>query len=197
MKKYILIFFLLDILFCKGQNSDSEDTTCSCINIKTENLEGVVFGKFCLENRFPNTIRWTPKKEDVNIAEILVKKYILKQVKNNGLINQGGLDPIIHMNFDKYFRQYLGYINKQGDSIIYINCIWINYTNEQDDYKQYWFDVCSSGSYFWQIEVNINKKKCFNYSVGGSIYPNYRRKEIDKIIMFFHKFRCNAGNVSN
>lgn len=172
MKKNILITItLLVFINCKGENTFTckylNDTICDVIYIKTENYEGIIFGKYCLENWVIEKNRWTPTEDNIEIAEILIKKYILKQVKRKGLINQYN-SPIIHLNFDKYLRQYMGYLNKHGERIIRINCFWKDYESKYyPDWKTRWIEVFDGGSYYWQIEVNIDKKKCFDYDVNG------------------------------
>ena len=168
MKKSILVLMILLIfIYCKGQSIFPKDSICDTIHINTANYEGIIFGKNCLKKWILKENRWNPTKEDIEIAEILIKKYIIKQVKKKGMPNQVD-SPKIHLNFDKYLRQYVGYVNEKGDRIIMINCFWKDFVMKYYfDWEVRWIDVMDGGSYYWQVEVNIGKKKCFDYNVNG------------------------------
>ncbi|HOF16284.1 MAG TPA: hypothetical protein PLF32_09005 [Bacteroidales bacterium] len=172
-RNILIVLILFYSIHCNANNvffpQQVHDTICKdAIYIKTDNYEGVIFGKYCPENIIDDkTYRWSPTKEDIEYVEILIKKYIIKQVKKRGLQNQYGDRPIIHLNFDKYIRQYMGYINKRGEKIIDVNCFWKSYQNKFPYWKRIRIEVMDGGSYYWSIKVNINKKKCFNYMVNN------------------------------
>ena len=144
------------------------DSLCDgSIYVKTDEYEGIIFGANCPENvKDDKTYRWSPTEEDIALAEELMKKYIAKIVKKNPSTVIYGTSKI-HLNFDKYYRQYFGIIDRHGRKILFVNCFWKEYENRFPGWKQSLIGVCDGGSYYWRIRVNLKKKKCFDYRVNG------------------------------
>ena len=166
------LFFLTSLFFFPAFPLHSQtvsDSLCEgSIYVKTEDYEGVIFGINCPENVIDDkAYRWNPTEEDIAKAEKLIKKYIVRSVeKKHRMLNQIST-PIVHQNFDKYYRQYLGYIDKRGRKILYVNCFWKDKENQFPGWKRKYVKVFDGGSYYWQINVNLKKKKCFDYRVNG------------------------------
>ncbi|MBO7625786.1 MAG: hypothetical protein J6S82_10870 [Bacteroidales bacterium] len=167
------LFFLTSLFFIPAFPLHSQtvpDSLCEgSIYVKTDDYEGVIFGINCPENRKDDkAYRWNPTEEDIAKAEKLIKKYIVRSVeKKHYLPNQDGT-PIVHQNFDKYYRQYLGYIDKRGRKILYVECFWKDKENLFPDWKRKKISVLDGGSYFWSIKINMKTNKCFDYSVNGN-----------------------------
>ena len=146
-------------------NSQNNDTMYICM----EKYEGIIWGKdypFDYENC--KDFRWNPNKEDIEQAELLVQTFIIQQVKKKNLVNQVEGRLIIHLNMDKYLRQYMGTINSKGEKILEINCFWKEKVNEFPYWKTHVVRVCDGGSFYWSIKVNMSKKKCFDYMINGN-----------------------------
>lgn len=161
-----LLIFNVGIVLAQSavQDTSSEFATY----VKTKDYEGVIFGKMGPANYTDDKeYRWTPTPAEIEEVETLMKKHILKTVRKRGLINQFGDRPVIHENFEKYIRQYMGYINQKGQKIVWVNCFWKAYENEFPDWKTHLVDVMDGGSYFWHIKVNLNNKKCTSYIVNA------------------------------
>lgn len=173
--KYITccIVLLLNVNFNLFSQNRECDSTCTndAIYIKTNEYEGVILGPKCLKRlliKDGDTIdapRWTPTMQDIENAEKLIRKYVTKKSKHP-LVNQGNGCPIIYQNFDKYVRQYYGTYNKKGQKILEVNFLWREYAYETEwkCVRLMIFDGCS---FYWDISVNMNKKKCFDYWVNG------------------------------
>lgn len=182
MKKILFYIALLNIsisIFAQNKNCDSicEDA----IYVKTDDYEGVILGPKCFN--YKSIIRlengdtipgpplsenmWKPSIKDVEYAEKKIKKYVTKKSKR---MLEGGQGyeryPIIYQNFDKYVRQYYGTYNKKGQKILEVNFLWREYAYETEwkCVRLMIFDGCS---FYWDISVNMNKKKCFDYWVNG------------------------------
>ena len=165
----IVLFTFSFNLFSQNKNHDSicEDA----IYVKTDDYEGVIFGPKCLKRlliKDGDTIdepRWIPTMQDIENAEKLIRKYVTKKSKHP-LVNQGNGCPIIYQNFDKYVRQYYGTYNKKGQKILEVNFLWREYAYETEwkCVRLMIFDGCS---FYWEISVNMKKKKCFDYWVNG------------------------------
>ncbi|MDN5356774.1 MAG: hypothetical protein PWQ43_1718, partial [Rikenellaceae bacterium] len=80
------------------------------------------------------------------------------------LVNQGNGCPIIYQNFDKYVRQYYGTYNEKGEKILNVYFLWRD-SKFIDDWKIKGIAVFDGCSFFWEIRVNMKKKKCFNFGL--------------------------------
>ena len=167
------LFFLTSLFFFPAFPLHSQTVTDSLcegsIYVKTDNYEGVIFGINCPENVIDDkAYRWNPTEEDIAKAEKLIKKYIVRSVEKKHRLPNQYRTPIVHQNLDKYYRQYLGRIDKRGRKILYVNCFWKDKENKFPDWKRKLIGICDGGSYYWDIKVNLKKKKCFDYSVNGN-----------------------------
>ena len=165
-------FFLTSLFFFPAFPLHSQtvpDSLCEgSIYVKTDDYEGVIFGINCPENVMDDkAYRWNPTEEDIAKAEELIKKHIVRSVEKTQRLPNQYRTPIVHQNLDKYYRQYLGRIDKRGRKILYVNCFWKDKENQFPEWKRKLIGVCDGGSYYWDIKVNLKKKKCFDYSVNG------------------------------
>ena len=175
------ILFFVIVLFTFSYNllsqNKNHDSICEdAIYVKTDDYEGVILGpkcfKFQVVDKFGNNMdfdiydyKWKPTLNDVTIAEKLIRKYVTKKSKHH-LVNQGDGCPIIYQNFDKYVRQYYGIFNKKGQKILEVNFLWRD-SKFIEEWKIKGITIFDGCSYYWNISVNMKKKKCFNYSVNG------------------------------
>jgi hypothetical protein len=118
----ITLFFLIPIINCLSQETDRGKY------IEGKYFEGYVFPKEnILETSwipFTNLKeRLTPTPEEIIYEENVLKDQI-KGFNQKSLTNQGRGCPIIHRNLKRYKRQYFGYLNSEGEKIIWINLIW-------------------------------------------------------------------------
>jgi len=107
--------------------------------------------------------RFTPTKNDVQKAEELLTKQI--EILNFEQINQVGNCPIIHKNLKKYKRQYVGFVNMEGEKIIWINLIWFKDFNSI--LSKEIVSASDGCSFFWNIKVNINNESVFDLNING------------------------------
>jgi hypothetical protein len=143
------------------------------IYIKTNNYEGVIFSKeyVGMLNGFKD--KYTPSLGDIDSIEIILRQGI--KMINKNKINQVDNCPIIHRNLNNYYRQYFGYIDSNGDKVIFINCLWskigfIDKINKEpiDTTWRYEEKIVMDGcSYYWSIKVNLTKKLLFDFGVNG------------------------------
>ena len=152
--KYIIILFLTSFYYVKAQNVAE--------HFKTKQFEVAIFPESSYEI-MPGK-RFTPTKEEIFEAEKALKSK-LKEANRN-LENQYN-SPIIHRNLKKYKRQYFGYINGNGEKVLYINSLWKK-NEEETKWLQQIIMVSDGGSYYWNIEYNLNTDELINLSVNGS-----------------------------
>ncbi len=165
---YILtsIFFFLLPLFDFGQNVITIDTLANGnIHIVTNGYECVIFS---INNDSyhvgPSETKWMPTVEEVISCDNIIQNYINKKERKKAIVL--GNSPVIHENYNKYVRQYMGYVNKRGKKILAVKFIWKDEVEKHEEFQ--WLnqrvDVIGGGTYFWQIEVNLRCKKCFNFN---------------------------------
>jgi hypothetical protein len=145
--------------------------------IKKNGYEGVIFSKDYIGLMNSSDKKFTPTQIDIDSAEIVLKKGVKKVNENRP--NQVDNCPVIHRKLKKYKRQYFGFIDPNGDRIIFINCFWDQngfhrfldkvFYDETDDTKwkteeKFVLDGCS---YYWSIKVNLTKKTLFDFGVNG------------------------------
>ncbi len=106
--------------------------------------------------------RFTPTKQDIDKSEFALIRDLEKL--NRQKQNQTST-PLIHKNLRRYKRQYFGYIDKDGQRILLINCFW------DKDAENSWLkdrvQVFDGGSYYWDIKYCIDKDKLFDLSING------------------------------
>lgn len=136
------------------------------IFIKGKDFSGYIFEEkhFVFMSIDNQEKRYTPSKEDVFMAEELMKKDI--SFENKKLINQPKGYPQINKNLKKYVRQYVGFINKSNEKIIWVNFIWKDkYTDKE--FSEEIINVHDGGSYYWSIQINLTTKAISNLRVNG------------------------------
>ncbi len=164
---------------CKASIVTFQTSDPQKVGIKTTKFRGTAFdSSYSNEKLFlPATFtlkKFTPTKQDIVLAEQILKQQIEKA--NHRRMNQVGRKQYIHQNLNKYFRQYAGFINENGDRVIHINFYWDKYT-VFDRVKGYWDNrleytsdytvVMDGGSRFWNVNVNLITKTLYNLSVNG------------------------------
>lgn len=133
--------------------------------VKGKGYEGYIFPEnhFVMVSVENQKSRYTPSESDVRTAEQLLKKGIA--ILNKTHANQIGHCPIIEKNLEKYKRQYVGFINKEGQKILWINFIWNKNLGPQ--LSEDIISVLDGCSYYWNIKVNISNMALYDLKVNG------------------------------
>lgn len=108
--------------------------------------------------------RFTPTRQEIVTAESALSTDL--KILNKDLINQSST-PIIHKKLTNYKRQYFGYIDKNGDRILFINCFWTSDKDFDDNWLKYRIEVLDGGSYYWNVKFNLDKKELFDLAING------------------------------
>ena len=137
--------------------------------IKEKKIEGYIFPK----EYTPVLVyfddakeRYSPTKEDVLKAEQLVKEQLINL--NRPLVNQGGKCPIIHNSLSKYLRQYIGYVDQNGDRILWINYIIRKDKDQSSKLGKDVIMVLDGCSNYWNVKANLSKEKLYDLRINGS-----------------------------
>jgi len=121
--------------------------------------------------------KFTPTIEEIGIAKNLSKDYIdsLEQNRNLETVKQYG--KLLKFGDSDYYRQYVGFVDSNGNRIIFINAVCKSY-GQKSDLKKNWIFVLDGGSCFYQIKVDLTNKKCIDFSVNGEAWLWLRKEEI-------------------
>jgi len=129
---------------------------------ETNKFDVAIFPKNYID--FVSGKRFTPTKQEIDKAENAIR--INLKGLNSKSINQYST-PIIHKNLGKYKRQYFGYIDKNGDRILLINCFWSNKKEFNDVWLKSRVVVLDGGSYYWNIKFNLDREELFDLDING------------------------------
>ena len=161
---------------CKMAFIIVENPTDYSTVIRKGRVRGVIFREngtcfMCLQD----IKRFTPTISDIEKAERILKENL--ESLNESRMNQVDNCPIIHKNLKYYRRQYFGYIDNNGNKIIYTTFNWDRYTlcdrlrgnskDENDNWKkevEMGLDGCS---YHWEIKINLGTKELFELGING------------------------------
>ncbi len=174
MRSTIKILGIILIWFCscKGPNNkiglenEKEKTTDKKVAIVLDSE----YNKW-LEKKYGYET-WNPTTKDLNIIQVVLDKAI----KNNEF---DFLKAPINKNIQKYYRQYIPYLNKDREKIIKINAFCEvlelppgrgSNTNEwaKVDWKKEYVMVDDGGKCYWQITINLDKKEYKDLMVNGA-----------------------------
>jgi hypothetical protein len=161
--KYYFVLLLFSISFIR---SNAQEST----HVKNKGYEGYIFSEkhfifMSIENQKK---RYTPTINDIKEAEVILKdsidaemeKYCPYPCKPNGEAR------ITKTSLKKYKRQYVGFLTNDGDTIVYINLLY-NDDIPKDRLSSDIVWVLDGGSHYWQIYVNITKRRLFGMSING------------------------------
>lgn len=179
IKSLIFIVALTILVSCRTSIETFQTSDTTKIGVKATAFRGTIFtttyqtDKLLIDNA-DSTIRFTPTREEIILAESILQDKISEA--NRQHVNQFGKRQYIDRNMNKYFRQYVGFIDNNGDRNIHINFHWDRFTL-LDRIKGYWDDrldytsdysiVFDGGSRYWSINVNLTSKTLHGLSVNG------------------------------
>lgn len=133
--------------------------------IKEKGIEGYIFPKeyILIIPSANEKERFTPTKQNIFEVESIIKDQL--STINKSLTNQIKGCPIVNRNLKKYKRQYFGFIDANGDSIVWVNFIWGK--SISDSWKQDVVIILDGCSFYWNLKVNLNKKEAFDLQING------------------------------
>ncbi len=127
-----------------------------------DKFEGVIFTKDYDSGAYINkrNKEFTPTINEIILAEKLL-------YKNLDTINNKWASSV-HKNLKTYLRQYFGYINVNGERIIYIYAFR---KKDLPELRKQWLQnlimVEDGGDNYWQIEINLNTKKLLSFGINS------------------------------
>lgn len=119
---------------------------------------------------------WIPTKEETAEALAAIDNYLLKlsKAKKSDMprpTTQNSAPPTkkqiskIRKSYAKYRVQFMG-INFDNRKVIYCNFFMYN-LRKYEKWKEEYVDVSVGGSAFWQIDYDVNNKKCSSLTINN------------------------------
>lgn len=159
------LFKIFTLVILTSGSALAQKDLRNAVHYKTEWFEVAIFPA-SNQDILTREKRFTPTKEQVNLAELALVQKLEKL--NYYLMNQTST-PVIHTNLHNYLRQYIGYINKQGQHILLINSFWHNIDRT---HNKYWLKmrvvVDFGGSFYWNVKYNIETGELFDLRVNSN-----------------------------
>ena len=157
MKRTLSIVSLIIFFNCFAQSQEK-------IYVTKQKVEGYVFTKdFHIWGFPPEYNRYTPTKQDIEIAESILQEnaiFICNAVMHKNLRHNCAKKKL-----RSYVRQYVGYIidNKKIVKTFFSKRRSINIHN----YKEDIIGVQDGGTDYWQVSINLSDYTLFGLSVNG------------------------------
>lgn len=151
----------LFILLLITSNSFAQNTL-----IKGKNFEGCIFVKeeFVPVNVPNEKSRYTPDSSDIFIAEKYLRdsiKHVIQTLKKQPDMKR---KRITKRYLKKYYRQYVGFLNKNNEKVIWINFIR-SVKSETPDYSREIIWIYDGGSNNWNLLINIDTGEVSNMTI--------------------------------
>lgn len=160
MKKLTILIILSIFCFlsCNEDNSDIKLDEKETILLNTDYNQWL--------NKEYGYESWQPEQKDLNT----LKSIIDEAIDNNKF---DFIKKPIKNNFKKYYRQYIPYLNEKNERIIKINALCkilelpSALSENKDEFKEMdwrnnYIAVDDGGSCYWEIHINIDKRKLIN-----------------------------------
>ena len=163
MKKISLLFlgFLISSVSAQKIIKVKRATRYS-IHVWCDNFEGVIFKKNYKQETSDDKKNqsFTPTIDEIEFAERFLNQNLdtVKHISRE--------KNIIQADLKKYVRQYCGFINKNGEKIIFINAFMdSNIYQRKKEWLKEIISVWDGGYRFWQIKVDLVNRKLFDFYV--------------------------------
>ena len=178
---YLLILIFHLFVSCSRKHKIIKTEDSKKTGIRSYKFKGTIFDSAYQDiAMYIITPRFTPSTEEIFLAEKILRLEIGNA--NRPRINQLGKREYIDRNLNKYFRQYVGFINEKGHRCIHINFHWDRFSlldrlkGDWDDRLEYNSDysrVLDGGSHYWKINVDLVDKRLFGMEVNGIAWNSY------------------------
>lgn len=177
MRKFLSLLLLLSNTTIFAQRAIKKEKIANYSTyIKGSKFEGCIFSE--KYNGFFGSELNNKTKLTLTTSEIVeAEKLLLNDVwnKQNTVIT----DPFIRKHLDKYLRQYVGFINTNGQKIVFISFLWKkSMIDDEKLYRQFpkiqvhnwkneWIIVNDGGNSYWEIKINLSSSLLFDFGENG------------------------------
>ncbi len=107
-----------------------------------------------------NYTSWTPESKDIESAETILSKAFDDQKKPT-------VNRLLDRKTDDYFKQFVGFVDANGDKIIWVNCFCKGEESSFKNWKNRVVFVSDGGNCFFNVKINITKNTYYDLMVNG------------------------------
>ena len=100
---------------------------------------------------------------EVQRAEVLFAKVMDLRVDSAQRIHRAFTAP----RFYQYVRQYIFFLNSDGDTCVHINCIMREESNCPPSSGRRYVVVCDGDDYYWTADLNLTRNRLLSCRVNG------------------------------
>lgn len=139
------------------------------VHVKGKSYQGYIFPKehFVFNSIDDQKERYTPTLEDIIKVETILADSI-NFITNKEQPYRYSLKPIINKKtLKKYKRQYVGFLDKNNNVIIWINFL-LDKSLTEEDLKSDIIRVLDGRGYYWNIYINIGTNELSYMYVNGT-----------------------------
>jgi len=158
-------FLMIIILFnsCKSTPFVEIKENENAYLMRNNNSIGEVFKENFETNEIDKSLkRYTPTIEEINQAENILKLDFKKSNKSKD-------GKFISRNLKDYKRQYLGYINSDGDKMLHVSFDLDKKNKKHDDrfWKEEYKMILDGGTSYWIAIINLKTNKVEKIAING------------------------------
>lgn len=114
------------------------------------------------EYNMPGVTSWSPSPADIAKAEKLIYEYLSSGQGKDAHKAETNI-PLILAEYQKYNRQYVAFIDKNGDKNIWAVFFMSGFSKDQ----MIIIRVMDGGYRYFDIKVNVSQGKCYELKING------------------------------
>ena len=164
-KSWAFVLFLLIIASCGRSTNKQKETQKAILTNNTVDTSLITIIPFENSREWIFDKTYSPStltQDDIEKIETLMTDCVNKY--NKRLTNKHKEDFVIDLLEEKYKRQYVAVVNKNGDKEVWINCFCQTYG---DNWKTSIVMVDDGGNCYFSLKINLKKEKCYDLLVNG------------------------------
>jgi len=165
--KNLITSLLVIIVFCTCQSNNNQKSQLNISQNLIDTSIAIINDSTQLIIHLPIESYWIPTEEQLlQIDSILL------------LATQDTSNYTRILDFKKFYKQYVCYKDSTGDLLVYVNgfCHLMEFPKQDSsgtwkmvpfDWKTNILEVLDGGPCFWHMQINLTKKKFFNFVLNG------------------------------
>lgn len=175
MTKSTTIYVLLILSFCSCHQKNSEQKLSKAIisgAVKNDSFEKMKYTPDTTKiailpldtsyYQFKNSKATVLSNKDLQLTEDI----LIKCIENNNNNRDTSKHVLEYIDLRNYKRQYVPFINKRGEKLVWVNCFCTGAFNFPD-WKKEIVMVNDGGSCFFNVIINLTAKKYGNLFING------------------------------
>lgn len=134
------------------------------VYLETKRFSGTIFSANTKFSDHDSDKRFTPTIPEIFKAEVLFKNCLTTGKKDDDGIF---VDKKMIDKPSAYYRQYVGFLNKKGQKVIFFNCFKKKIQLHGFNWKKDELMVMDGGNAFFNVMINLTTQACSRFIVNG------------------------------